>query len=918
MMMETIMSRSLRLMFSGTMALGIGMLAQPVLAQQATDASASAESAPVQRVEITGSSIKRLASENALPVTTVKADEFTKQGLTTAQEILNTIGSNQSFQGSSQAVGASTGGESQADLRGIGSDKTLVLLNGRRLAKHPYDGATVDLNIIPLAALDRVEILRDGASAIYGTDAIGGVINFITKRSVKGVEVTANGASPTAAGGGGDARANLLAGFGDFDTDGYNIFAVVDVHHQDALAAASRSFADTGVILNKGLNKTSGNTPIANYYDNGSGNSGNPSFASGCDPMNHSTPRASSGTCRYDYSSQVDAIPQTEQSSFFTKGRLKINEDTTASFEYLHSTSWNINRVAGAPLYDGEDAALTGFQLPTTSPFYPGGAGAGGVNAVPAIAGLTGPLSLSWRPLEAGKRTEKDTSKSDRFVAAIEGSFMGWDYNTGFTWSQGQASSRLTNGYVTDTGILSGVVNGILNPFGPQSAAGASYFNSIQLKGQTLGGLTTTSGIDFKASREFGEGLLSGGPIGFAIGGEFHRESASYDVNYAVATQAASTGLAGAQSISGARNVGALFTEIDAPITSKLDLQLAGRFDDYSDVGTTFNPKIGIRYQPTKQLLLRASADTGFRAPTLYEKNAPNTVGNSANAWDDPRLCPGGTPGVAGTGTAVAGANPNVVCNAQQNLQGGGNKNLQPEKAKNFSFGFVVEPIPQITASIDYWNIHITDSIGSLAESTIFGNPAKYSNLFVYNNPTNPTVLQYVVDTNANLGDVKTDGFDLSATFRLPKTSIGNFVASLDGTYVDRYEYQNEKDGPFTQNVGTYADGGPIFRWKQSASLQWTQGVWSAVLVNTYMTGYHDQNNVADQYKQQVPSYAVWGLSGTYTGFKNLSLTAGVKNLFNKEPPFTNQGTTFQQGYDPRFTDPLGRTLWLRGTYKFM
>jgi len=150
-------------------------------------------------------------------------------------------------------VGLSTGGESQADLRGVGANKTLILLNGRRLANHPFDGATVDLNIIPIAALDRVEVLRDGASAIYGTDAIGGVINFITKRSVKGVELTAEMTSPEKSGGA-ESRANLLFGVGDLEKDGYNFFGVIDVHKQQALAASQRDFSGSGIILNKGLN----------------------------------------------------------------------------------------------------------------------------------------------------------------------------------------------------------------------------------------------------------------------------------------------------------------------------------------------------------------------------------------------------------------------------------------------------------------------------------------------------------------------------------------------------------------------------------------------------------------------------------------------------------------------------------------
>ncbi|MBW8901771.1 MAG: TonB-dependent receptor plug domain-containing protein, partial [Massilia sp.] len=215
-MIETVMSRSLRLIFASGAA-GLALAGAPAQAQED-------QNQPMPRVEITGSSIKRLAAETSLPITTIRAGDFVKQGLTTAQEVLQSIPMNQTSTSSSQSVGAGTGGRAVADLRGLGGDKTLVLLNGRRLANHPYFADTVDLNIIPVAALDRVEVLRDGASAIYGTDAIGGVINFITKRSVIGSAITFEAFEPIRSGGGAEQRLNLSGGYGDLNADGYNMF----------------------------------------------------------------------------------------------------------------------------------------------------------------------------------------------------------------------------------------------------------------------------------------------------------------------------------------------------------------------------------------------------------------------------------------------------------------------------------------------------------------------------------------------------------------------------------------------------------------------------------------------------------------------------------------------------------------------
>ncbi len=883
----------IQLLISGGLLSGMTLMASTAMAQtKSNDADDK-----VQRIEITGSSIKRMASETALPVTVIKADTFVKEGLTTAEQILDSLGSNQSTQSGSQSVGSGTGGKSSADLRGIGSDKTLVLLNGRRLANHPYTGDSVDLNIIPVAALDRVEILRDGASAIYGTDAIGGVINFITKRSVKAAEITVEGVLPKSSGGD-EARINFLAGKGDLDEDGYTVFGVVDWHKQNPLKAVDRSFSKTGVIPSRGMNKLSGNTDPANFFDPISGISGNYSRAAGCNPAQHTFPNNAT-QCGYDYTSAVDDIPATEQFSFLGKGSWKINGDHTATFEYLHAESINMSRVAATPFYTGA-GSLPNMFLNSTSPYYPGN----GIN--PAVPGLSGgPLSINWRAIQSGKREEKDRSKSDRWLVGAEGLIAGWDYNSALTYAKSNASSRLTNGYLIDAGVNNGINNGIINPFGPQSAAGSAYLNSIQLTGELYSAVAKRIGVDFKASREFGK--LAGGAMGVAVGAEIARETASYVVNRAVADQATATGAADAQSVSGGRNIGAVFGEFNAPVTKQVELQFAARYDKYSDVGGTFNPKIGIRYQPTKELLFRSSANTGFRAPTLYEKFSPNSITNTSDNYNDPLLCP--------NGVAVPGQNPSIVCDSQQQIRSGGNTNLLPEKSRSYSIGFVIEPIPEVTFSADYWSVYIRNMIGTLPESVIFGNPVKYANLFVRNG-TNQ--LLYVQATNANLGDMNTDGIDISLSGRLGKTPYGNFLASVDGTYVTTYEYQNELNGPWIQNVGRYGDNSPIFRWKHTLSLTWSNRDWSSTLSQQFLSGYHDQNKqVAAAFFQDVGSYSVWNITATYSGIKNISMTAGIKNIWDTDPPFSNQGTTFQQGYDPRFTNPVGRAWYLRGTYRF-
>ncbi|SFC04333.1 TonB-dependent receptor [Massilia yuzhufengensis] len=884
-MNHTTLAASLRRLFAG----GLVLAASPLLAQDAPPPLPA--TAPMQRVEITGSSIRRLAAQTSLPITTMRAADFAKQGLATAQEVLNAIPMNQSSEVGASAVGAGTGGRSTADLRGLGGDKTLVLLNGRRLANHPYFADSVDLNIIPIAALERVEVLRDGASAIYGTDAIGGVINFITKRSVQGAAITFEGYEPWANGGGNEQRLNLSGGWGELERDGLSLWGVLDWHQQSPLRATERSFSQTGIRPERGMFEVSGTTFPANFFSD-LGVSGNPLYPA-CQPP-ASVPLPDDPLCAFDYTRFVDNIPRTRQFSAMAKLNKKFGSHI-GSLEFVHGRSTNTSQVAPPPL------SGIGVIMTADSRYYPGN------GVVPAFPGLTGePLDVSWRPLETGPRKSFDASITDRLLASLEGTLAGWDYNTAISYSLGKAKSRFTGGYVIDQRIIDGVGSGILNPFGIQDAAGAQYLQDSLLLGEYLHARIHSAAIDARASRDLL--TLPGGPLGFAIGAEFRRDRAKYFVDRALAGQASSSGYADASDQAGARSIGALFSEVNVPLIKDLELNFAARYDHYSDVGGSFNPKVALRWQPSKQVLVRASFNKGFRAPTLFDLYGPQATTNSSDTYDDPLLCPGGVP--------APGANPNIACGQQQFVRQGGNPDLSPERSRTYSAGLVVEPLANLTLSVDYWNIRLKDQLNALAEQTLFGNFEKYRDLFVYD--AAGTSLLYVLAITDNLGEVKTRGLDLSLAYRMPKTRFGNFSVNLDSTYVNKYDYQNEPGGPFTENAGRYADASPVFRWRHNLLFSLSRGDWSFNLANRYMSHYTDQNTaVAPEFFNKVGHYSTWSLSTTYSGNKKAEFTAGIKNLFDKEPPFTNQLTNFQLGYDPRYTDPLGFTVYARVTYKF-
>ncbi|MEO6921471.1 MAG: TonB-dependent receptor [Collimonas sp.] len=895
MMKERGLPHSLRMMFSGGMAVGLGLLAQPLQAQE-TDKE---EEAPQQmhRVEITGSSIKRVAAEGALPITVIKADDFVKLGSTTAAEVLSNISGNQTNFTTTSNVGAGRTVGAAADLRGLGPNKTLVLLNGRRLANSAFDGSAVNLNVIPIAALDRVEILRDGASAIYGTDAIGGVINFITKRSYTGLNLSAEGILPEQSGGA-EKRFNLSGGLGDLDKDGYNFFGVIDYHSQNAAKASDRSFsAPGGRNPGLGMDIGSGNSYPANYYDINADQSGNPYAAAGCKP-----PYAFSqgGVCRYNSQAVIGIVPKTEEIAVLGKGTFKLDADNTASIEYLHSQS-KVRTYIAPDVFGGDGSGTSSdYVINPNSPYYPG-------NGITPGSVSGGPLSLNWRSIDAGLRIGESKNSTDRLLFSLDGTLAGWDYKTGLAYAMSKASDSLIDGYLNSNMIREGLLNGILNPFGPQSAAGEDYLNRAKVRGVILDAKTQVTSLDFTASRELFQ--LPAGPLGFALGGELRREQASFNVNHALSDLVESSGSQDSKSASGSRNVKALFTELNVPIFKTLEAQLALRYDGYSDVGNTVNPKVALRFQPAKEIMFRSSYSTGFRAPSLYELNDPNAKTYTGAPYNDPVLCPGGAVAPGGIGARD--------CGQQFFKLQGGNKNLQPEKSNSFTLGMVIEPLPSVTASVDYWNIRIKNQINVIPENDIFADPVKYADKFV-RNPDGS--LSHIIDTNVNLGNVHTSGFDLGFAWRLPKTAWGNFGLSLDGTYVSQYDYQTETGGEYLNNLATYANGSVIFRWRHSATFNWSQGPWSAAVQQVHTTGYRDQNGgqIADGYKNhQVGSYTRYNLSGSYGGFKSLTLTAGIKNLFNTNPPASNVTDNFQYGYDARYADAIGRAFFVRANYQF-
>ncbi len=868
-----------------------------------------------QRVEITGSAIKRIDAETAVPVTIVRIEELKAQGVTSIEQIMGALSAVQMTQGSSQQVGAGTGGAAFADLRGIGPSKTLVLMNGRRIANNAIDGSAPDLNMIPFAALERVEVLRDGASSLYGTDAIGGVINFITRKDYRGGSITL-GADVPAEKGGKAQNANVGFGFGDLSREGFNVFGFLDMAKTDPIGGTERPF---NARFPGGLSPT----PFpANYYQDGAVTA-NPSGPA-CTNPSYLVPVGDNSSCYIATSAFVDYTAKTERTSGMLRGTMRLGQDHNATIEWFGTRNEATTRIAPVPYGTLWMNRLKPDGSP--NPFFPGNPGSAVTPAFafnpaftqanmtprPGVTLQPGFITVKWRALAGGQRTNISTNDQQRLLASLDGVLGGWDYQAGISYNENKIKETVV-GYSDGNKITLGMLNGIINPFGPQDAAGDAFIADALLGGnlQNHKGKVTT--IDTRFSREFGDWAGAGRNAALAVGGEFRKEDFISSANPPVAALlVASTGVDPTSLSQGKRDVTAVYSELNVPLSKQLDLTAAVRYDKYSDFGNTTNPKIGIRFQPSKELLMRANYSTGFRAPSLYELNATPSYTNTGTV-SDPVNCPGGA--------AIPGKSPATNCNVQFQRLTGGNIDLKPEKSKNFTMGLLFEPNANLAVGLDLWWIEVKDTIGALSETTVLGDSTTFGQYIKRNASGDLSIDGFSCPGSScgfldlrqqNLGGTKTNGADLSLTYRQSLGSMGRLTTGLNSTYVSKYEYQDFVGGPWNQNVGVYVGVNPVFRWQHAATARWAYGAFTVGGVAHFKSGYVDQDP-----SNTVSNYATMDAYVTWAGYKGVSLTLGVNNLTDRDPPYSNQGEVFQANYDPRFADPTGRKYYVRASYQF-
>ncbi len=891
----------------GACAAALGCSHVPAFGQE------SASPPATLRIEVTGSNIRRTDVETALPVQVITREDIERGGSTTVAELMSKLSANLLPFNDQLSIGSQIAapfqplprpGQSTVNLRGIGDGSTLVLVNGRRVANYAFDGGAVDVNSIPIAAIDRVEVLKDGASAIYGTDAIAGVVNFILRKDFSGVDMSGYGAV-TGQGGGNQYQANVTAGYGDLGKDRFNVFATLSYQKDEALSAASRDFTRTGYRPDVGLFDYNAFSFPANVV--GPIDLVNPSAASGCAPPRSFPIAGSANTvaCGYDPQSLVDIIPPAERFSAIGRATFQVSPVVTLFADLAYSRNRLELTLPPTPISSLSTTGGAQVLYPASGPYYP--------TSFAAANGISGDLDLWFRTDSLGNRIDVVDSQAVRSVLGADGSFAGWDYSTAFVYSRNSQTDDLAHGYVSQHRLLQGLATGLINPFGPSGPEGNDLLQSSLINGNYHTATGTTWLVDAKASRDIVR--LPGGPLAVALGAEARKEQLSNDFS-PLAQSGDVVTVGDVSSVAGGRRAQALYAEASVPLAKAWESQLAVRYDHYSDFGGTVNPKVAIRWQPVSQLVLRSSWGTGFRAPTIYDLYVPpQQIGTTDPRFPDPVRCPvTHEPGDCEAGfTALAGGNPN----------------LGAETSEQFNAGAVWEPFDGASIAIDYWKINESNVIQSLSQQQLFGDFSRWAGTNVVRGAVDPAYpglpgpIVTVFLGNQNLGDLRTSGFDVDLQWRGRATSLGRLSFGLNGTYVTTYKLDFGID-QFSSGLGNNDLNGAVPRWRHHASVTWSNGPWSATLAQTFQLGYSECNQLtvdphtgACTGNRRVGDYSIWDTQAQYSGFKNTAIVLGVKNLFDRDPPFTQAGLGFSGGYDPVYADPRGVTYYAKLTFSF-
>ncbi len=907
------MFRRTKVCTAAVMAIG-GVLAAgvtPAFGQQVLD-----------RVEITGSSIKRVAAEGALPVQTIRKEDIQRSGITSVVELMQRLPAVQGGITEGDGIGGGGGGQAEVSIHNLNGDRTLVLLNGRRLVGEA--GGSVDLNMIPLSAIERVEVLTDGASAIYGSDAVAGVVNFITARNSSAGNIELRASVPQESGGK-ETNFSISKGFGNLDTDGFNVLLTASADKRDSLSANQRKFSKTGVIR--------GNYNGRNYlFFNGSartipgnivmpdGSMQNPyEIENGVCPPAHVDVE---GDCYFDYAATVMGYPSRDRTNLMLNSAVKLNADHMLKFDAYVATTKTDTRIAAVP---GE------LSIDPNGPLGSYLAAAGWAPYTDEDGNVFNEATVPYRAMDLGGRQSTFKRKSHGFWFGGEGRVAGWDYAANLGYQQTDYK-EYNKGYPFGIAFNNLMNSGLWNPFvmpGNQSQAALDAARAAMADGYYDGEKSKLISVDAKISREIF--ALAGGNAALAIGLNMNQDKVETSPSATARGVGGPNGddarfgdAAAAIAYSATRKSYGLFSELVAPVTKTIELGAAIRYDNYKNIDDAVNGKLSFRYQPSSSFLVRGSIGTGFRAPTLRQLYRPlQTFGVTG----DPFNC---TPEMAAIASSLG-----AICrpaNTQYDVVTGGVATIQPEKSKQATIGLRFEPGDSLSFGADLWWVGIKDTFGAVEEKEAFANAAKYSNLWsTYTDPVTGNTYLAFNSSTTNLGKQFVSGIDFDASARF-QTPMGPLQSTLRATYMLRSKLQLLPDAEYFSDIGQHNGslGTVAFRLQGSLSNTLRTGNWAHTVNLNMKSGYKDTPSDvyytdangsivgADTIRLEVKRYFTVDWQTAYSFNKQFMLTVGVQNIGDIAPPRslrTNGGHML--GFDYRYYNPLGRTFQAKLNFAF-
>ena len=929
-------------------------------------AAQAQQAATLDAVQVTGSRIKRAEAEGQVPIQTLSRDDIERTGFNSIGEVLQQLtgsgsalnakfnsSGNFGFPPDGSGVGA---GSAQVDLRHLGAKRVLVLVDGMRWVNESSAsgvGAATDLNTIPLAIVERIEVLEDGASSLYGSDAIAGVVNIITRRDFDGAQVTLN-YGQYSAGDGTQKGVDLAWGHVG---ERLNVFVGGSWVKQDPVFARDREQArwpvpGTGLAL--GSSATPGGRfiftdPVTGAEQDLTPNAGNSSpmydGSSGC---TRSDGFHCFGTAdRFNFSQYNMVLTPSERKGVFGQLRFAFNDNVNGYLKALFNRRESTNQAAPEPLFLGPEAGTgnawaDNVFISAANPYNPFGFD---------LDSTSNLIMIGRRPVEGGARVFDQRVDTQYVGAGIEGSVGSgrtwfWDVNAAYSKNKAEQTNygsyniyniALALGDPAACAAVTGCVP--LNLFGGPGTITPDMLRWIQpvVRDRSQNELS-----QFTANLSGELFALPAGPLAFAAGYEYRKYEGWYQPD--ALTVAGHYNGVPSLPTSGSYDVNEAFVELSIPVFAnsawgdKLELSLAGRYSDYSTFGGEFTPKYGLRWQVSPDFVFRTSYAEGFRAPSIGE-----LYGSAARAdlqLSDPcSVGLGGTPprGSAANCAALGVPAGYQQANSQISVTTGGNAALEPERSRSFSAGFVWSPwfgtdaawSDKFDVEVTFYRHHVNGAIQAIDAQTQLDlcvdsldplycdgiGRAGTGGINAFNNRL------------TNLGVIKTDGWDVDLYWTFPQSDAGRLKLSWKNSFVGRYEATGAAGQRQPQRPGIEVVDSAIPEWASSATLDWSRANWNASWTIRHISELTEECGDAvafavcgDQGRGlntlDAITYHDLQLGYRFDLLKGLQLSAGLNNVFNEDPPICLSCSL--NGYDASTYDiPRGRYWYLRADLRF-